>query len=95
MRFIFAATILVAMLWSGGSFSQSSPLRFKQENDSAPLAALTASEFASLGDPLFNPLLKDKSDRTKLAEVVKAIAGDNSKRLLFVVDERIGPALRA
>jgi hypothetical protein len=89
MRLNFAATILGAMLWSSGCFSQSSPLSFKQENNTAPLAALTASEFASLGDPLFNLLLKDKSDQTDLEEVVKAIAGTNGKRLLFVVDERI------
>jgi hypothetical protein len=88
MRLISAATILAAMLWSSGGFSQS-PLSFKQESDSAPLEALTASEFASLGDPLFNLLLKDRSDQTDLDEVVKAIAGASGKRLLFVVDERI------
>src|SRR5437870_4742897 len=70
------------------------PLRFKQERDSNPVQALSAAEFATLGDPLFNLVLKTRADVTRVADVEKLIQPDIAKRGTFVVDERIASSAK-
>src|SRR5207249_1356215 len=70
-------------------------LRFKQARDGAALEVLSAAEIATLGDPLFNLLLKDRADVVKLSEVEAAIQGNVSDRRVFVVDERIVSSAQA
>jgi hypothetical protein len=90
MRLTFAVAILLAVAFFPGlSRAQPSPLGFKQKSDTAQVTALKASEFAALGDPLFNLVLKDKANLTKLVDVQSAIQPDDTKRSLFVVEERI------
>src|SRR5262249_17781788 len=77
--------VLLAATASG----QDAPLRLKQDRDGDTVKLLSAAEFATLGDPLFNLLLKGKADVVKLAEVEAALQPQAARRQLFVVDERI------
>ena len=65
------------------------PLSFKQDRDNSPIQALTAAELTMLGDPLFNLVLKSRADIVTLASLEEAIQPDQTKRSIFVVDERI------
>lgn len=69
--------------------AQSTPLRLKQDRDGTPAQALSAAEFATLGDPFFKLMLKDKANTVSLRDIEQAIQPDASKRRLFVVSERI------
>lgn len=89
-----AAVVLAAVLSPAWGRAQPAPLGFKQKADGAKLTALTASEFAALGDPLFNLVLKDKANLTKLVDVQAAIQPDDAMRRLFVVEERIVSAAK-
>jgi hypothetical protein len=80
---------VVVLLVAVSVAAQNSPLRLKQDRDGAPAQTLSMPEFASLGDPLFNLVLKDKANLVKLSDVEHAIQPDPSKRRLFVVSERI------
>ncbi|MBW3600213.1 MAG: hypothetical protein KY475_23435, partial [Planctomycetes bacterium] len=85
---------LIGAPLAGSSCAEDIPLRFKQERDSSPLQALSAAEFATLGDPLFNLVLKDKSHVTKLSEIESLLQPEIAKRATFVVDERIADPSR-
>ncbi len=79
----------VMILSAAVSAAQNSPLQWSQNRDGAPADALSAADFASLGDPLFNLVLRDKAHLVKLSEIEQAIQPDSTKRRLFVVSERI------
>ena len=73
---------------------QSKPLQLKQLKDREPARSLTAVEFASLGDPLFLLVLKERADVTNLGILEELIQPDLSKRQVFVVDENIADSRR-
>ena len=58
---------LIVLITNNFIYAQSSPLQFKQTREGSQLEALTPSEIATLGDPLFNLLLKNKANIVKLA----------------------------
>lgn len=64
-------------------------LLLKQDRDGAPAQNLSAAELSSLGDPLFNLVLRDHADATSMSAIEKLIQPDASKRQTFVVDEGI------
>lgn len=83
-------TLSLAIIAAAGrALAQDAPLRFKQERDGDSIKLLSAGEFVTLGDPLFNLLLKTRADVTKLADVEKALQPQANRRRLFVVDEHI------
>lgn len=69
--------------------AQSSSLALKQLREGVAPQLLDASELATLGDPLFNLVLKDKADKVKLSEIQAAIQPNAANRHLFVVSEII------
>jgi hypothetical protein len=82
--FIVIAMAAVAPIISTGQ----SGLR-KQLTDSSAPQPMSATELAELTDPMFLLVLKDRSDEVRLEEIERLIVGQNGKRNLFVVDERL------
>lgn len=81
--------MLMVVFWAAPALAQSGGVALtllKQERNGAPTQELTAGELASLGDPLFNLVLKDHADVTNLSEIENLIKGEENT---FVVDERI------
>src|SRR4029453_10543205 len=58
--------VVLVILVQPFAYAQSSPLQFKQSRDGAPAQLLSAAEMASLGDPLFNLVLKEHANLVKL-----------------------------
>lgn len=69
--------------------SQDVAIRFKQARDGEAVQTLTTIEAQTLGDPLFNLVLKKKADKTSLQDILDNIQPDTTKRQTFVVHERI------
>ncbi|MGH8659249.1 MAG: hypothetical protein ACREV4_12455 [Gammaproteobacteria bacterium] len=86
-RILFAAGLL-ALIGQNLAYAQS-PLRFKQTSEGSPPQLLSASEIATLGDPLFKLLLKDKANTVKLLEVMAAIQPNVANHHMFVLSESI------
>lgn len=61
----------------------------KQLTDGSAPQPMSATELAELTDPMFVLVLKDHSDEVRLDEIERLIAGQNGKRNLFVIDERL------
>lgn len=79
--------MLTVVFWVAPALAQSGGVTLvKQERNGAPTQKLTAGELASLGDLLFNLVLKDHADVTNLSEIENLIKGEENT---FVVDERI------
>ena len=79
--------MLTVVFWVAPALAQSGGVTLlKQERNGASTQKLTAGELASLGDPLFNLVLKDHADVTNLSEIENLIKGEEKT---FVVDERI------
>jgi hypothetical protein len=76
------------------ALGQAAPLHLRQEKENGPVTPLPDAAFAELGDPLFNLLLKSRSDVVELARIQEAIQPDPAKRHLFVVSEDIVNASR-
>ncbi|MGL6096238.1 MAG: hypothetical protein ACRC7O_10645, partial [Fimbriiglobus sp.] len=89
MRTKLLAGLVALPLFVAVGAAQPSPLKFKQERDGALVTVLSAAEFETLGDPLFQLLLKSTADVTKLGAIEAAIQPNAAKRQLFVVHERI------
>jgi hypothetical protein len=89
MRICVFVGAVIALLATVPAAAQNSPLRLKQDRDGAPAQILSTLEFASLGDPLFNLVLKDQANLVKLSDIEQAVQPDPSKRRLFVVSEHI------
>ncbi len=83
------ATLALLVAGATPALGQSFPLRFKQTRDGAQVQVLTAAESATLGDPLFNLLLKEKANTVKLANIEAALQPTAADRRLFIVSERI------
>jgi hypothetical protein len=94
MRTHGVVAVAVVLLMAISTAAQNSPLQLKQDRDGAPAQTLSALEFASLGDPLFNLVLKDKANVVKLSDIEQAIQPDPSQRRLFVVSEGIVSAAK-
>jgi hypothetical protein len=60
----------------------------KQAREGAPVQALTAAERATLGDPLFNLVLKATPTETTLDGIERRLMGATGTRRLFVVHEQ-------
>jgi hypothetical protein len=89
LRCAVSAFGLASLVGGGYLSAQSAPLRLKQLSEETTPQPLTAAEASTLGDPLFNLLLRDKADTTRLSAVQDAIQPDIAKRHLFVVSEDI------
>jgi hypothetical protein len=59
----------------------------KQVRDGAAVQALTVTERAQLGDPLFTLVLKPRPNEARLDEIERLLMGPSGKRHLFVVSE--------
>jgi len=81
--------VVLVILVQPFAYAQSSPLQFKQSRDGAPAQLLSAAEMASLGDPLFNLVLKEHANLVKLMDVLAAIQPNAANRHLFIVSEDI------
>lgn len=82
-------TALIFLAAAAPAPAQPTPLRFRQAGDGAAVEVLSAADAATLGDPLFGLVLKDRANLTKLADVEIAIQPNAEKRRLFVVSERV------
>ncbi|MUH00384.1 hypothetical protein F7734_52190 [Scytonema sp. UIC 10036] len=73
------------------AFAQAAPvpLALEQSRDGARVQQIASSTLASLGDPLFNLVLKERADVTNLAELENLIKGQQGQERTFVVDETI------
>lgn len=89
-KFIVAvAVILLALVLPiPSAFAQSTSL-LQQEREGATVEPMSPEQLESLGDPLFNLVLKERTDVTNLAELEKLIKGDDGQEQVFVVSEQI------
>lgn len=79
--------MLTVLLWVTPVLAQPGGVTLlNQERNGVRPQKMTAEELASLGDPLFNLVLKEHADVTNLTEVENLIKGEENT---FVVDERI------
>lgn len=87
---IFINLILTILLWGTPALAQSAGVTLlKQEKNGLQPQMMNTEELASLGDPLFNLVLKEHADITNLTEIEALIKGEEST---FVVDEKIADA---
>ena len=91
MNKLFALVLaaLIAAAWMAVSAQPATVLLLKQDRDGAPAQNLSAAELSSLGDPLFNLVLKKHADVTSLTAIESLIQPDPAMRRTFVVDESI------
>ncbi len=85
---------IIALIAPEGVAQGPSSSILKQDRDDAPAQSLTAAERATLGDPLFDLVLKEHGDLTNLAQLEDLIQPDPTKRQTFVVDENIADPRR-
>ncbi|KAF3885126.1 MULTISPECIES: hypothetical protein [Nostocales] len=73
------------------AFAQAAPvpLGLEQRQEGANVQPVASSTLSSLGDPLFNLVLKEHADVTNLAEIENLIKGQQGQERTFVVDETI------
>lgn len=84
---IWLSLMLTIVLWVAPVLAQSGGVTLlRQERNGVIPQKMTAEELASLGDPLFNLVLKEHADVTNLTEIENLIKGEENT---FVVDERI------
>ncbi len=86
MRVRICVTVALLLTMGHSALAQQLPL-IAQDRDNAPARLLTGAERASLGDPLFNLVLRDHPDAITLDALESHLRPRESQ--LFVVDENI------
>lgn len=79
----------VVLLLTLSVWGQTTPLKFKQERDGDAVKVLSNAEFATLGDPLFQLLLKENAGESTLEGIMDKLQPGADKRQLFIVHEKI------
>lgn len=79
----------VVLLLTLSVWGQATQLKFKQERDGDAVKVLSNAEFATLGDPLFQLLLKENAGESTLEGIMDKLQPGADKRQLFIVHEKI------
>lgn len=79
----------VLLLQAVGAWGQVTTLKFKQERDGDAVKVLSNAESATLGDSLFQLLLKENAGESTLDGILGKLQPAADKRRLFVVHEKI------
>lgn len=93
-KLIATILFLLTFFWSAKlTFAQTAPVSLlEQRQNKSEVQQIASSTLASLGDPFFKLVLKDRADVTNLAEIEKLIKGASGEEKTFVVSEAIADA---
>lgn len=85
----YLAAVTFLSVFAASMCCAAESLSLKQDREGSPAINLSGTEFATLGDPFFNLVLKEHADVLSVSEILNLIQPDATKRELFVVDEHI------